>query len=144
MHRESFRLWSLLKKGSIFSVIFLLVSLSLEIRTYLAVSATRDVERIWSLPPEQDVAGFNVYYGPVSRYEEGFGEYQYAESLRPEDYKVKHPKVHYVLANLEESFSYRLAITAYDYHGNESLYSNEKNIGTPSNPTTMSSSSGGC
>jgi hypothetical protein len=144
MRRETFRLWSLLRKGSVFSVIFLVVSLSFEIQTYLAASATRDVELVWSIPPEQDVAGYNVYYGPVSRYEDGFDEYLYTEDLRPGDYEVREPKVHYVLASLDENLSYWVSITAYDHNGNESVYSNEKKIGVPSDTTVMESSSGGC
>lgn len=145
MHRESFRLWGLLRKGSVFAVIFLLVSLSLELQTYLAASATRDVELVWSIPPEQDVAGYNVYYGPVSRYEEGFDEYMYAEEgLGPGDYQLRDPKVHYVLASLDENLTYWVAITAYDHDGNESDYSNEKRISKPSDTASMESSSGGC
>ena len=144
MYRESFRLWSLLRKGSVLSLIFLVASLTLEIQTYLAASATRDVELIWSIPPEQDLAGYNVYYGPVSRYEDGFDGYLYTEDLRPGDYEVRDPKVHYVLASLDENLSYWVAITAYDHDGNESDYSNEKKIGVSSKPMIAESSSGGC
>ena len=146
MNRESFRLWSLLRKGAVFCGIFLLVSLFLEIHTYLAASAPREVEVIWSKPPEQDVAGYNVYYGPVSRYEADFDEYLYQENLRPGDYVVQDPKVHYVLSSLDENLSYWVAITAYDHDGNESLYSNEKKISTSDDTVTFSSDadSGGC
>jgi len=37
-----------------------------------------------------------------------------------------------------------MAITAYDHDGNESVYSNEKKVGTPSSITTTTASSGGC
>ena len=144
MHFEAFRLWSLLRKGSVFCVIFLVVTLTLEIQTYLAASATRDVALVWSQPPEQDVAGYNVYYGPVSRYENSFDEYLYAENLRPGDYEEQEPEVHYVLASIDENLSYWVAITAYDHDGNESAYSNEKRVGTPSSVTTTTASSGGC
>jgi len=144
MHLEPFRLWSLLRKGSVFCMIFLVVSLTLEIQTYLAASATRDVALVWSQPPEQDVAGYNVYYGPVSRYENSFDEYLYAENVRQGDYEVQEPEVHYVLNSIDENLSYWVAITAYDHDGNESGYSNEKKIGTPSSVTTTSASSGGC
>jgi len=145
MHFEAFRLWSLLRKGSVFCVIFLVATLTLEIQTYLAASATRDVALVWSRPPEQDVAGYNVYYGPVSRYENSFDEYLYAENLRPGDYEEQESKVHYVLASVDENLSYWVAITAYDDEGNESAYSNEKKIGTPySGTATTSASSGGC
>ena len=144
MSLESIRLWSLLRKCSVFSVMFLLATLTLEIRTYLAASATRDVALVWSQPPEQDVAGYNVYYGPVSRYENSFDEYLYAENLGPGDYEEQEPKVHYVLANIDENLSYWVAITAYDHDGNESVYSNEKKVGTPSSTATTTASSGGC
>jgi hypothetical protein len=144
MHLESFRLWSLLRKGSVFCVIFLVATLTLEIRTYLAASATRDVALVWSQPPDQDVAGYNVHYGPVSRYENSFDEYLHEENLRPGDYNVQEPEVHYVLAGIDENLSYWVAITAYDHDGNESVYSNEKKIGTPSSVTTTTASSGGC
>ena len=145
MHFEAFRLWSLLRKGSVFCVIFLVATLTLEIQTYLAASATRDVTLVWSQAPEQDVAGYNVYYGPVSRYENSFDEYLYEENLRPGDYEEKEPEVHYVLASIDENLSYWVAITAYDHEGNESVYSNEKKIGTPySGVATTSASSGGC
>ena len=144
MRFESFRLWSMLRKGSVFCVIFLVASLTLEIQTYLAASATRDVALVWSQPPELDVAGYNVHYGPVSRYEDSFDEYLYTESLRQGDYRVQEPEVHYVLASIDENLSYWVAITAYDHDGNESAYSNEKKIGNPSSVTTTTSSSGGC
>jgi hypothetical protein len=144
MHFEAFRLWSLLRKGSVFCVIFLVATLTLEIQTYLAASATRDVTLVWSQAPEQDVAGYNVYYGPVSRYENSFDEYLYEENLRPGDYEEKEPEVHYVLASIDENLSYWVAITAYDHDGNESVYSNEKKVGTPSHVTTTTASSGGC
>ncbi len=146
MHLEALRLWSLLKKGSVFCAIFLLVSLTLEIQTYLAASATRDVAMVWSLPPEPDVAGYNVYYGPVSRYDNGFDEYLYEENLRPGDYDVQDPEVHYVLSNIDENLTYWVSITAYDNDGNESAYSNEKKIGVPDTappPTTYSAGGGG-
>lgn len=144
MHLEALRLWSLLKKGSIFCVIFLLVSLTLEIRTYLAASATRDVSLIWSRPPEQDVAGYNVYYGPVSRYEDTFDSYLYAENLRQGDYQERNQEVHYVLNSVDANLSYWVAITAYDHDGNESAYSNEKRIGTSGGVTASGGGSGGC
>jgi hypothetical protein len=144
MHFEAFRLWSLLRKGSVFCVIFLVASLTLEIQTYLAASATRDVALVWSQPPELDVAGYNVYYGPVSRYENSFDEYLYAENLQPGDYQEQDPEVHYVLASIDENLSYWVAITAYDHQGNESAYSNEKKVGTASSVATTTASSGGC
>ena len=143
MHFEAFRFWRLLRKGSVFCVIFLVATLTLEIQTYLAASATRDVALVWSEPPEQDVAGYNVYYGPVSRYEDSFDEYLYAENVRPGDYEVQGPEVHYVLNSIDENLSYWVAITAYDHDGNESAYSNEKKVGTPSSVTTTTASSGG-
>ena len=144
MHVESFRFWRLLRKGSFFCVIFLVATLTLEVQTYLAASATRNVALVWSEPPEQDVAGYNVYYGPVSRYENSFDEYLYAENLRPGDYDVQGPEVHYVLNSVDENLTYWVAITAYDHDGNESAYSNEKKVGTPSRVTTTNASSGGC
>ena len=143
MRAEAFRLWSVLRKASVFGVVFLLATLTLEIHTYLAASATRDVALVWSRPPEQDVAGYNVYYGPVSRYEDSFDEYLYAENLRSGDYEVQGAEVHYVLASVDENLSYWVAITAYDHDGNESAYSNEKKVGTASRATFTSSSSGG-
>jgi hypothetical protein len=144
MHRETLRLWSILKKGSLFCVVFLLVSLTLEIRTYLSASATRDVALVWSRPPEQDVAGYNVYYGPVSRYEETFDEYLYEENLRLGDYEVQDTEVRYVLNDVDANLTYWVAVTAYDHDGNESLFSNEKKIGAAAGTTTAVSSSGGC
>ncbi len=144
MSLESLRLWSLLKKASVFTVVFLLGSLTLEIQSYLAASATRDVALIWSRPPEQDVAGYNVYYGPVSRYEDGFDGYMYVENLRPGDYEERDPELHYVLSSIDENLSYWIAITAYDHDENESAYSNEKKIGAVSHTATVQSSSGGC
>jgi hypothetical protein len=143
MRAEAFRLWSVLRKASVFCVVFLVASLTLEIHTYLAASATRDVALVWSKPPEQDVAGYNVYYGPVSRYENSFDEYLYAENLRSGDYEVQGTEVHYVLASIDENLSYWVAITAYDHDGNESAYSNEKKVGTASPVTTTSAGSGG-
>ena len=145
MQLEAYRLWSLMRKGAFFCVVFLGVSLTLEIRTYLGASATRDVALVWSRSPEQDVAGYNVYYGPVSRYEETFDEYLYTENLRAGDYDVQDPEVHYVLSGVDENLSYWVAITAYDHNGNESPYSNEKKIiGASADTKTSSSSSGGC
>jgi hypothetical protein len=144
MVRETFRLWGLLRKGSVFCAIFLVVTLSLEVRSYLAASATRDVELVWSQPPEEDVAGYYVYYGPVSRYEDGFDDYLYAAKLLPGDYEERAPKVHYVLNGIDENLAYWVAVTAYDHDGNESLYSNEKRIATPSASVNMGGSSGGC
>lgn len=144
MNLEAFRLWKLLRKGSVFCAIFLVATLSLEIQTYLAASATRDIALIWSQPPEQDVAGYNVYYGPVSRYENTFDEYPYAETLQAGDYDVQGSEVHYVLNSIDENLAYWVAITAYDHDGNESVYSNEKKVGTPSSITTTTASSGGC
>lgn len=144
MHRETLRLWSILKKGSLFCVVFLLVSLTLEIRAYLAASATRDVVLVWSRPPEPDVAGYNVHYGPVSRYEDTFDDYLYVESLRLGDYEVRDTEVHYVLNNVDANLSYWVAITAYDHDGNESVFSNERKIDTSAGTTTTVSSSGGC
>jgi|GEM_PF-3050473 len=144
MRFESFRLWSLLRKGSVFCVIFLVGSLTFEIQTYLAASATRDVALVWSQSPEPDVAGYTVHYGPVSRYEDSFDDYLYEENLRPGDYEVQEPEVHYVLNSIDENLSYWVAISAYDHDGNESAYSNEKKVGTPSSVTTTTAGSGGC
>lgn len=144
MHVEAFRLWRLLRKGSVFCAVFLVVSMTLEIHTYIAASATRDVALVWTRPPEQDVAGYNVYYGPVSRYQDSFDEYMYAENLRSGDYEVQGAEVHYVLNSIDENLSYWVAITAYDHDGNESGYSNEKKVGASSRVTTASTGSGGC
>ncbi len=146
MHLEAFRLWSLLKKVSVICAIFLLVSLAMEVQTYLAASATRDVSLVWSLPPEPDVAGYNVHYGPVSRYDSGFDAYLYEENLRPGDYDVRAPEVHYVLSSLDENLNYWVAITAYDHNGNESAFSNEKKVAAPSGapPNYSAGSGGGC
>lgn len=146
MRGETFRLWSLLRKGSWFSLIFLVASLTFEIRTYLAASGTRDVELIWSIPPEQDVAGYNVHFGPVSRYDEDFDGYLYVENLEPGDYGVQELKVHYVLSGLDENLPYWVSVTAYDHDGNESIYSNEKRISTTDEAVLMNADdgSGGC
>ncbi len=144
MNLESLRLWSLLKKASVFIFAFLLVSLALEVQSYLAASGTRDVALVWSRPPEQDVAGYRVYYGPVSRYDEGYDGYMYVEDLRPGDYEERDAKLHYVLNSLDENLAYWVAVTAYDYDENESAYSNEKKIAEVSRAPTVESSSGGC
>jgi hypothetical protein len=145
MSHETLRLWSLLRKGAFVCIVFLLTSLALEIRTYLAASATRDVTLVWSKSPEQDVAGYNVYYGPVSRYADTFDAYLHAENVQPADYELQGPEVHYVLNSIDENISYWVAITAYDHNNNESEYSNEKKIGTPSDVNTRTGSqSGGC
>lgn len=144
MSFEALHLWNLLKKVSVLAVVFLIVSLTLEIQTYLAASATRNVALIWSRPPEQDIAGYNVYYGPVSRYEEGFDGYMHVANLRPGDYEEHDPELHYVLNSIDENLSYWIAITAYDHNENESAYSNEKKIGAVSHTSTVSASSGGC
>jgi hypothetical protein len=144
MHWEALRLWSILKKGSLFCVVCLLVSLTLEVRTYLSASATRDVALVWSRPMEPDVAGYNVYYGPVSRYEETFDEYPYVESLRPGDYEVQDTEVHHVLNDVDANLSYWVAITAYDHDGNESVFSNEKKVGVSDDTSNIASGSGGC
>ena len=122
MRFESFRLWSMLRKGSVFCVIFLVASLTLEIQTYLAASATRDVALVWSQPPELDVAGYNVYYGPVSRYENSFDEYLYTESLQAGRLRSERTGGSLVLHSIDENLSYWVAITAYDHDGNESAY----------------------
>ena len=144
MHVEAFRFWRLLRKGSVLCVIFLVATLTLEIQTYLAASETRDVALVWSESPEQDVAGYNVHYGPVSRYEDSFDDYLYTENLRVGDYDVQGPEVHYVLSNVDENLTYWVAVTAYDHDGNESAYSNEKKVGIPSPAATTTASSGGC
>lgn len=146
MRGETLRLWSLLRKGSWVSLIFLVASLLFEINAYLAASGTRDVELIWSTPPEQDVAGYNVHYGPVSRYEADFDGYLYVENLEPGDYVVQEPKVHYVLSGLDENLPYWVSVTAYDHDGNESVYSNEKRISTTADTVVMNADdgSGGC
>ncbi len=108
---------------------------------------TRNIELVWSVPPEQDVAGYIIYYGPVSRYEEDFDEYPYMENLLAEEVQVEDNKVHYVLTSLDADLTYWVSVTAYDHDGNESTYSNEKEVGVSSGPSpavAVEADSGGC
>ena len=89
---------------------------------------TRNVVLTWALSPEEDVAGYRIHYGPLSRYDEEFDGYPHVIDLRPGDYVVTDKTASYELEGLSEGQTFWISITAYDDKNNESTFSNEKKV----------------
>jgi F5/8 type C domain/Fibronectin type III domain len=67
--------------------------------------------------PLTDLAGYKIYYGQASR--------SYGPGID------MHNVNSFTLSNLEEGRTYYFAVTAYDFSGNESKFSNEKSVTIP-------------
>ena len=117
-----------------FLVVCLIVLLWAQAPAAVAETPTRDVDLVWSLPPERDLSGFHIHYGPVSRFEEGFEGYANRLTVAPGEYTVLHRQVRCALPGLDTEASYWVSVTAFDHLGNESDYSNEKRI-LPEDPS---------
>ena len=72
---------------------------------------------VWSPNTEQNLAGYNIYYG----FESGI----YAEPINVGNPYIENNSVTATLSGLEEGNTYYFAATAYDINGFESNYSQE-------------------
>ena len=100
----------------------------------LKAAEPREALLVWSSPPEEDVAGYTVHYGQVSRYETAFRGYAHALRLEEGDYVESDRLVEYRLTGLDPDVPCWVSVTAFDRRGNESSFSNEKGIGLPAPP----------
>ena len=91
----------------------------------LSVAEAVTVTLAWDPNVEEDLAGYIVYYGTVSR------DYDYDVDIGEE--------TSCTISGLEEGIKYYFAVTAYDNEGNESQFSEE--ISYPN--TAVSDPSGG-
>ncbi len=73
----------------------------------------------WNPNSESELAGYKVYYGNSSR------SYSFNDDVGNQ--------TSYTIANLVEGEIYFFAVTAYDFSGNESGYSNEVSYAIPTN-----------
>ncbi|MDR4503463.1 MAG: fibronectin type III domain-containing protein [Candidatus Scalindua sp.] len=76
-----------------------------------AVVDASHVKVYWNPSPEDDLAGYKIYYGELSR------KYSFHD--------VAGVETSYTLSGLIPGKTYYIALTAYDYAGNESAYSDE-------------------
>ena len=116
------------------SIAIFLGSFFLGVVTSPAETNTRNAKLEWLLSQESDAAGYKVYYGPVSRYEDGFSGYSFMKDLSPAEYQSTGSTAEFVLTGLDVGQTYWVSITAYDSSGNESTFSNEKKIPKKSTP----------
>ncbi|MDR4506602.1 MAG: Ig-like domain-containing protein [Candidatus Scalindua sp.] len=89
---------------------FVVLTLAILINTSNLCSAQADM-LLWDPNSEDDLAGYKVHYGTSS------GNYNSHEDVGNQ--------TSYTLTGLGDGNDYYLAVTAYDFSGNESTYSNE-------------------
>lgn len=94
----------------------------------LKAAESREALLVWSCPPEEDVAGYAIHYGPVSRYAAGFIGYPNTLRLEEGDYLQSKGLVEYRLSGLDPYAPYWVSVTSYDRNENESSFSNEKEL----------------
>jgi hypothetical protein len=98
------------------STILLLISVSILLHTHLCPAA--EIKLAWNSNTEDDLAGYNVYYGISS------GVYDYVVDARKAT-QLPDNVTTYTLNGLTLGQTYFIVVTAYDSSGNESEYSNE-------------------
>lgn len=97
-----------------FPVILFFLFCFVECHSVTAAESVGDVSQIkvyWNPSPEDDLAGYKIYYGELS------GKYAFHD--------VSGRETSYTLSGLIPGKTYYIALTAYDYSGNESAYSDE-------------------
>ena len=143
--KESFSLWRTARKLSVLFCFLLVVVMAVEFDTFLNASNLREVELVWKLSSEGDVAGYNIYYDTDSRYDEGFKTYRNSTTVDEGEYVVHNNTGRFLLASLDSQLTYWVSVTAFDHAGNESDYSNEMTV-TPGSGVASADSSGssGC
>lgn len=108
----------------------------------------REALVVWSCSPEEDVAGYTIHYGPASREDAGFSGYAHTVRLEKGEFTESKGTAQYRLEGLGEETTYWFAMTAFDYNGNESDFSNEKVLSAPGDPDpdkeVSSGGGGGC
>lgn len=108
----------------------------------------REALVVWSCSPEEDVAGYVIHYGPLSRNEAGFSSYPNAIRLEKDDFIESKGTAQYRLTGLDNDATYWFAMTAFDHNGNESDFSNEKVLSPQADPPpdrrSESGGGGGC
>ena len=112
---------------SILSALLLLVALS-PVRLYASV-----LTLAWDSNTEDDLAGYKIYYGTLS------GDYDFTRDVGD--------VTQYTVRGLEPETRYYLALTAYDFSGNESDFSGEVSAVTESGGSYTpipEDESGGC
>ncbi|MFH1961686.1 MAG: hypothetical protein ABIJ30_02240 [bacterium] len=83
----------------------------------ITIKSDREVSLEWKADIEHDLAGYRIYYGTST------GNYSTIIDIKP-------PASTHTLTNLATDTTCYVVLTAYDYVGNESSYSQEKGIGT--------------
>ncbi len=89
---------------------------------------TRNVDLVWVLSPEPDVAGYRIHYGPISRYDGQFDAYPHMIDLGPGEYAVTEQTGQYEIMDLPSDQTLWFSVTVYDATNNESGFSNEKKL----------------
>ncbi len=139
-------MWRVLHKIAVALWVLLLATVATEFVSFLNASNPREIELLWKLSTESDVAGYTIYYDTSSRYQGGFSGYRYREDVPEGDFQVENTTGTFKLASLDPTLTYWVSLTAYDHSGNESDYSNELTVVPVGDSTTQpgGAGAGGC